>query len=492
MKNFIIFFIILFRALPLFSGYIGLHTITTDGSVSDWVANGTFNSRGYNTAWISNNQYIWKDGYNDDKGNGYYVYPTNAAFNDNSADIDKFSVCWDTNYLYLMVKLHNSTAWKQLSAFFIGIDTGTPKSGMYTFIEGDGADSATGPAVELVCANPRIDFLLFGCANTQARLWNKAGILIGDGRDGSQDGGNNNIYLKAGEWNKYEIAIPLSLLNGIPTNSTWKYIVGSGFTEDDIFREAQGFPLNTEWYFTGGDDTWYDDVSVDPDVCDLIGADKSSQESDLGNFTASGSAGDTNFFTKISSSYVTIGDYNKFYIRPTSINVDENKEVPLTIMGCNSVSTGEFIGKPYTIGIYGGVGRVENNIFYSTSIDLTNSISGYITFSISGITTYTLSVKVSASFSKKLLVQLSKQFLNPWDNKVTLTIDMGKAEKVEVRIYTISGQLVKTIEKTLSGFDNKIDWYRDTDDLQKVGSGLYIIKITRNDETISKKIILVN
>ncbi|MBU1075685.1 MAG: T9SS type A sorting domain-containing protein [Spirochaetes bacterium] len=492
-KIVLILLVIFLSGLNLSAGYIGMKTINTNGLIGDWKTNTSLNFLPSNTAMVTDNQYIWQDASNDDKGDGDYVYPsTNQIFTPNSADIDQFRVCWDANYVYFMFRNCNGTGEYDIASFFIGIDTGTPDTGMVTLIEGDGTTASNGPAVELKCEYPKMDFLFYGSSTYRARLWNSAGQLIGDGSDGdNSDGTKNNIYIRAIGWSEYEIAIPVSLI-GSPVDSCWHFIAGSGFDENQMFREVQGYPLSTQWYFTGGDDTWWNSTSVDPDVADLIGASQTQQEADLSSYVINGTAGNTNQFASITYSYITVGDWNRFCIQPSAIYVNENETVPLTIMGCNSVSTGEFLNSRYEIAVHGDVGTVTGNTFTANSISFTNAKTGYITFSMSNVTTYTLQVTVNASFAEKLDVSLSKTFLEPDDEKLILNFDLGKAETVSVRIYSLSGQLVWKKEKGLSPSNNSIEWRKVTESNDPVGTGLYIIKIKMGDETISKKVLLVH
>ncbi len=493
--------ILLFSFIKIsFAGYIGLKTITTDGYITDWTNNTGLHFLSENTCYVTDNQYIWQDAFGDDKGDGDYVYPTNSAFGESSADIDQFRVCWDDEYVYFMMRLHNGTGEWWASAFFIGIDTGSPDNGMVTFIEGDGSSFSNGPAVELKCNYPKIDYLLFCSATYRAILWDKNGNIIGDGHDpDNSDGSLNNIYIKARVWNEYEIAVPVSLI-GSPKNSTWHFLAGSGFEENKMFRETQGYPLITEWYFTGGDDTWWNNTSPDPDVCDLIGADKTLQEKDLANYNPSGTPGDTNSFSTITNSFVTVADYNKFCIYPESIYATNNQVIELSILGCNSISTGEFLNNDFKVTLYGDIGTFSSNRFYAKSSFNTNLLSGYITFEKTGVTTFTLFVKITnthyLSVGEETFnqdnVAVQEQFADISQNEITFKVLSSAPSTVYVTIYSIDGRIVKKFQQNIEPGENYIKWVKDTEGGFKAGSGLYIFKFEFNNKKFIKKVLIVN
>jgi len=258
-------------------------TITVgDGTSSDW--KGALPTK-ENSYVYSSNEYIWYDAFGDDVGDGDYTYPTtNTVFNPSSADIYQFRVCWDSTNIYFYIRMYNAPADWWAGAVIIAIDTGTPDGGCYDFIEGDGVDPDKGCAVELRCEVIKFDYFLFAASTYRARLWNWKGEKIGDADDPDQsDGTFDNIKFKAPVWEEYEIKVPQSLI-GTPSIEPWHFIVGAGFEENQLFRETQGYPLLTAWYFTGGDPIWWDNTSPDPDVCDLIGAPLDKQIEDLASY----------------------------------------------------------------------------------------------------------------------------------------------------------------------------------------------------------------
>jgi hypothetical protein len=267
---------------------ISTHTIVIGAGVSDW--QGTRPSR-ENTWSYDAGEYIWLDKIGDDTGDGDYVYPSNSAFldsegNDTTADIEEVRITLDSEEsVCLLIKTHQPCAEFWPIAFIIGIDIGIPDAGMEVFVEGDGSDADTGPSVELRSTAIRCDYLLMIDAGYIARIWDVYGNKIGDCNSSSDDGTLDNIEYDDYSWQYHEVKIPKTLI-GTPGNSTWNFIIGSGFQEDHMFREVQPHAAegNTEFYFTNGDSSWWDNTGPDPDVVDLCGAEQSIQEAELASY----------------------------------------------------------------------------------------------------------------------------------------------------------------------------------------------------------------
>ncbi|MBN1897953.1 MAG: hypothetical protein JW827_04180 [Spirochaetes bacterium] len=265
-----------------FSQFSG-HTITVDTQYSDWVGTAPTVD---NTGVYNANEFIYKDAWRDDTGDGDYAYPWNQRFKQGMADIVEFRVTYDASNLYFYVEMLDASpdadGW-WVNGVLIGIsDQSTPDGNNY-LIQGDGVDPDKGPAAE-INTKYRIQYTIFAEATYRIRMWNYYGIKIGDGQDPyNEDGSISNLQVKAKEWNKYEIAVPQSLI-GTVTNKKIKFLVASCFQEAQMVREVQGYPLSTEWNITGGDRQWGVNTGPDPDVMDLIGASSEKQAQDLAGY----------------------------------------------------------------------------------------------------------------------------------------------------------------------------------------------------------------
>lgn len=276
-----------------FSHITGHHV--TVGSNRDWKGQAPSE---WNTFVYSSNEYIYKDAYGDDTGDGDYAYPTNKVFlkktggqfeDGRIADIVEFRTTYDATNLYFTIGLWEASpdpgGW-WANALLIGIADDDPATGKPYFIQGDGSDPDKGPAAELN-TKFNLDYTIFAASTYKIRMWNADGVKIGDGKNATNildDGKLDNLQVKAPEWNRYEIAIPLSLIGPV-AGRKFRFIVGSCFEEYSTAREVQGYPLVTEWYPTGGDAVWWNSIGPDPDIMDLIGASAELQQSDLANYT---------------------------------------------------------------------------------------------------------------------------------------------------------------------------------------------------------------
>ncbi|MFA5094790.1 MAG: glucodextranase DOMON-like domain-containing protein, partial [Candidatus Omnitrophota bacterium] len=81
-----------------------------------------------------------------------------------------------------------------------------------------------------------------------------------------------------------------------------RFIVAVGQQDYDVAREIE--EVANEWHGGGGESS--EANGVDPDVFDLAGADKATQERELGSFKMSASPGDTQGFATIDRSYLTV------------------------------------------------------------------------------------------------------------------------------------------------------------------------------------------
>ncbi|MBN1897958.1 MAG: T9SS type A sorting domain-containing protein [Spirochaetes bacterium] len=495
MKLKLIYFLLLIFFIPLVlkAGYIGTKVIQIDQNGSDWTNNtGIFPTPNNNVAIATDGQFIWQDAKDDDTGDGNYLYPTNLVYNPlwkDSADIDQFRVCWDTTNVYIYIRAWgaNTNYWRD--AEIIGISTNI-NTGTSCLLQGHCTNGDLGPGAELRSTKIKWDFTVSVAESWKVRIWdNLTGNKIGDANVSM-----NNLRIQDIKWNEKEISIPVSLI-GNPSNRAWCFLFGWGFRADDVeffdgMREVQpdngGNPI--EWFPCQGDNQWWTNNGVDPDVMDLIGASQALQESDLSSYDVNGTPGDTNDFVDIQYSYVTVGDWNKFHIQPSSIAADNGDTIPLTIKGYNTVATGAFLNKQYTIQVNGNIGYFSNDNFYAQNGEVTD-VEGSLVFSMTGVTSHTLAVTVSGSGAVE--VDVSTGYLSPDAEALTFNFTVAKEETIEISIYSLSGQLVKKITKVISPSDSTVKWNRDGDG-GKVGSGLYLIKIKSQNKVTTKKVLIMN
>ncbi|MGD8780850.1 MAG: T9SS type A sorting domain-containing protein [Ignavibacteria bacterium] len=87
---------------------------------------------------------------------------------------------------------------------------------------------------------------------------------------------------------------------------------------------------------------------------------------------------------------------------------------------------------------------------------------------------------------------LLQNYPNPFNPSTTIEYQIPEAGNVEVRIYNIVGELVKTIK---SGYHNagsyKVNWNSKNDFEQSVASGIYLCQIIYNNSVLTKKMMLI-
>ena len=87
---------------------------------------------------------------------------------------------------------------------------------------------------------------------------------------------------------------------------------------------------------------------------------------------------------------------------------------------------------------------------------------------------------------------LLQNYPNPFNPSTTIEYQIPKAGDVEVNIYNIAGQLIRTIESSFKNAGSyKVVWNSRNDFNQSVASGIYIFQVIYNNSFLTKKIILI-
>jgi hypothetical protein len=89
-------------------------------------------------------------------------------------------------------------------------------------------------------------------------------------------------------------------------------------------------------------------------------------------------------------------------------------------------------------------------------------------------------------------VALAQNNPNPFHSTTTISYTLDKAARIELSIYNIKGQLVKTlVDSPLSKGNHQTSWDGTDDHGHKVAAGIYPFKISNGKFTTSKKMILL-
>jgi hypothetical protein len=120
-----------------------------------------------------------------------------------------------------------------------------------------------------------------------------------------------------------------------------------------------------------------------------------------------------------------------------------------------------------------------------------------ITYDIADITKIDFGNIVTSQEAQKLIqiittFKVMQNYPNPFNPSTTIQYEIPGAGKVEIQIFNITGQLVKTIEnRHNTGGSYLIMWDGNNEAEVKVASGLYLYSVTYEHTTQSKKMILV-
>jgi len=279
--------------------------ITLDGDPTKWGVH-AFGERegGPINAGDVGPQYVWKDAFGDDTGNGNYTYPTNAEFKESAYDIDEFRFAYDLENAYFLVTMHGDQDFFGAYAARIGIwvDRSDITTGVDTTDVGDHKNFCQAP-----------DVAFFEGFNWDFHVSNRGGFqsayLYRVEDNASFFGGTVQEFENVGT-RTVELAVPWADIGGLPSELTvLRMVVGAG-SEDGggNWREVIGGDPG-EWNFgggcTGNDDEFNTDSCLfdgDADLLDLIGAaTQAEQEADL---TSSDCAGYV--LPVITNSFVTV------------------------------------------------------------------------------------------------------------------------------------------------------------------------------------------
>ena len=85
-----------------------------------------------------------------------------------------------------------------------------------------------------------------------------------------------------------------------------------------------------------------------------------------------------------------------------------------------------------------------------------------------------------------------RNYPNPFNPETTISYNVAKEGKVLVEIYNIKGQKVKTLFNNIStAGQHSILWKGENDQNQKVGSGIYFLRLKTEKSDLKKKIMLI-
>jgi len=86
----------------------------------------------------------------------------------------------------------------------------------------------------------------------------------------------------------------------------------------------------------------------------------------------------------------------------------------------------------------------------------------------------------------------SQNYPNPFNPETTISFTLPKGSHVSIEIFNVKGQKIKSLvhDIFLNG-SHRVVWNGTNDDNQAVGSGVYFYRIKTNENTVTKKMILI-
>ncbi|MEN6445160.1 MAG: FlgD immunoglobulin-like domain containing protein, partial [Candidatus Cloacimonas sp.] len=90
------------------------------------------------------------------------------------------------------------------------------------------------------------------------------------------------------------------------------------------------------------------------------------------------------------------------------------------------------------------------------------------------------------------VISLQQNYPNPFNPETTISFSLPKAEKVNLNIYNLKGQLVKTLyqDNQCSAGANSVVWNGKDDKGNSVSSGIYFYRLNCGKEQLTKKMVL--
>lgn len=272
-----------------------------DKKITDWIG---IPPEVENFSAYSNGEFIWRDAKGDATGAGTYTQPLNAGLQ-NAVDLLEFRVTFDEKNVYFFIKCTTPGEW-WAPYRIIGIDKNGgygALSGTSVLAEGNPYDinSYNGTYAELkVSPQLACEYIIAVSSTYKGRIWDDKGKLVAK-RD-TETGDTQGFDIADPMWSIVEVAVPISII-GNPSGQTWRFIVGIATQDNDYAREV--YKTADEWHGGGGEGKT-GETGPDPDVYDLAGSDKKTQEQELAGYKPAGEPGETTAYAVISKSFLQV------------------------------------------------------------------------------------------------------------------------------------------------------------------------------------------
>jgi FlgD Ig-like domain len=141
-----------------------------------------------------------------------------------------------------------------------------------------------------------------------------------------------------------------------------------------------------------------------------------------------------------------------------------------------------------------GVGRLhlmflDDNSYGSTIAGHGENLGGTMIYTAIDITFEDVSSDPTIS---PATAQLSQNYPNPFNPTTTVAYNLTQAGNVELEVYNVKGQLVKTLVNEYKAVgDHSITWNGTDENNKQVSSGMYFYKLNTADYSCAKKMIMI-
>ncbi len=88
--------------------------------------------------------------------------------------------------------------------------------------------------------------------------------------------------------------------------------------------------------------------------------------------------------------------------------------------------------------------------------------------------------------------RLSGNYPNPFSNSTTFRFNFGQAGSLDIKIYSLAGQLVSSLEKHVANGTIEVSWNGTDLNGNQVPSGLYYYRADHNSQTMTGKLVKLN
>ncbi|MBN1351120.1 choice-of-anchor D domain-containing protein [candidate division KSB1 bacterium] len=112
--------------------------------------------------------------------------------------------------------------------------------------------------------------------------------------------------------------------------------------------------------------------------------------------------------------------------------------------------------------------------------------------SLKGLKTLHGPISANSAFDMPAIYSLSQNYPNPFNPKTVISYSLPKTEQVQIKVYNILGELVKTlVDAKVKAGQYKISWFGNDENGLPAASGIYFLQIHTKTFTQTRKMILI-